>query len=369
MGSSFKLVLLVCGLNIIPALHARAQADVGKNPRSLGMRIHYGFIIPHSESIREISHSMPRGFQVDYARHLNTQEVWDRAGCYPRIGLSFSYFDYDNPSILGHSYTLSGFVEPFITFRSRLNPLIRMGAGISYLDKVFHPEHNPDNLFFSHPLSFYLLLNAGLNYRFNDLFSIILTGNYSHISNGRMRLPNKGMNFPTLSMGVDYKIDPVNLPDRSRNLTKKDIHGNLFRMNIAAYASRKEAHDYGKKYQVYGFELTGSYVASRISGIGLGIEVTHDRSLQVKESLRDDGPAHYHPTTLAGLATHELFMGSFIFDQALGAYVNKPSPSSPRFYQKIGLRYRMNPFFNFGVVLKTHTQTADFVSLKIGCIL
>lgn len=66
------------------------------------------------------------------------------------------------------------------------------------------------------------------------------------------------MNFPILSLGVDFKIDPVNLTDRSRNKTKRDIHDNLFRINLATYASMEEADEYIKEYLAYGFEFTGS---------------------------------------------------------------------------------------------------------------
>src|SRR5699024_7469829 len=115
----------------------------------------YGFIIPHSKSIQDVAYSKPRGFQIDYARHLNTQAMWDYFGCYPRLGFSFSYTDYDNPDILGNSYSLFAYFEPFVSFRSRFNPSFRFGVGMSYLDNVYDPEANPHNLFYSSSFSFY----------------------------------------------------------------------------------------------------------------------------------------------------------------------------------------------------------------------
>lgn len=359
------LLMILMALGFSPLLSAK-ETESARNPRTIAARLHYGYIIPHSESIREISYSRPRGFQLEYSRRMNTQEVWDRAGCYPEFGLSFYYFNYDNPSILGHSYTLSGFVEPVFNHRNRIQPSFRMGAGVSYMDKVYHPENNPENLFYSHPISFYLLLNLGLNYQISDLFSLNLSGNYSHISNGRIRQPNKGINFPTFSIGIDYHIDPPAFEDRSRNQSREDLYGNLFKINIAAYMARKDADNDGQKFQTYGVEVTAGYIVTRLSGLNFGIELTHDRSVTHMKSKGNENSQKLNPTTASCILRHELFLGSFIFDQTLGIYLNKPLPRSHQTYQKIGLRYKLRRDFNIGLVLKTHTKTADFVSLNLG---
>jgi len=360
-----SLFMFSAALGLASSLSAMDSSSV-MNPRSVAARLHYGYIIPHSMSIREISYSRPRGFQIEYSKRLNTQEAWDRAGCYPKVGLSFYYFDYDNPPILGHSYTLSGFVEPVFNHRKRLQPSFRMGGGVSYMDKVYHPVKNPENLFYSHPVSFYLLINLGINYQISDLFSVNLAGNYSHISNGRIRQPNKGINFPTCSFGIEYHIDPPAFEDRLRNKSREDLYGDLFKIDIAAYTARKEANNDGRKFQTYGVEVTAGYIVSRLSGLNAGMELTHDRSVAYMKSMGKEDNRNPNPTTASCILKHELFLGSFIFDQTLGIYLNKPYPGSHLTYQKIGLRYILKRNFNIGLVLKTHTKTADFVSLNLG---
>ena len=365
-----KLYLLILCFLFSTNHYIKAETDSSyvKNPGIIGLKAHYGFIIPHSKTIRDISYSKPWGVQLEYAKHINTQKVWDYCGCYPRIGFLFNYVNYDNPDILGNSYTLATYIEPFIGFKNRLNPSFRLGFGISYLDNVYDPVTNPQNLFYSYPLSFYMLANIGLNYRLNNHININLTGNYSHISNGRIKLPNKGINFPTISLGVDYNLAEVNLVDRNRQLSKQDLHGSLWKFNFDLYTSKKEVNERDNKYQVYGFQFSTGYIVSRISAVNIGVEVNHDRSL-IERNKRDlQNQDNYNPTCFSAYISHEFLLGRFILDQAVGFYFTKPSISSSLFYQRAGLKYKLNKSLYAGINLKTHTSTADFIDLRMGVV-
>jgi hypothetical protein len=361
-----RLWVAILGLIVLYGNNVFGGSDTiyTKNPRIIGVKTHYGLILPHSESIREISYSKPRGIQLDYSRHLNTQWAWDYFGAYPRVGFSFAYFDYDNREILGSSYSLMAFFEPFVTYRHRINPTFRIGFGLSYLDNVFDPETNPHNLFYSSPFSFFILANTGLNYRINDFIDLRLSGNFSHISNGSIKKPNKGINFPTLSFGMDYKLDKVHFEQRSRLLSKHDMHGKLWKFNSDFYTSLKEVEISGRKYQIYGLELTGGVVVNRVSAINLGIDISHDRSLSEKSRIYEGD--YFSPTVLAGIINHELMLGRIIFDQTIGLYFNKPSVNSKPYFQKLGLAYRIDRSMSVGLSLKAHNIAADFLSLKVG---
>ena len=361
-------LLLYCILFILPLI-ANANSDTlaVKNPLVAGIKSHYGFIIPHTNSVREISTTNPWSVQLELSRHMNTQKAWDYCGCYPKIGFLFNYTNYDNPEILGSSYTLAAFLEPYITFKGIVNPSFRLGFGLSYLDQVYDPVTNPQNLFYSFPVSFYMLASLGINVNVSERVSLNLMGNYSHISNGRIKQPNKGINYPTISLGLDYKLDNVHLVDRVRLLTKRDIHQKIWKWDLNFYVSGKEINENEKKYQVYGLQVTSGYILNRLSAINLGVEINHDRSL-VERNRRNAQQSEdsLNPTTFALLLRHEFLMGRFILSQALGYYLNRPMTTSPRFYQRAGLAYRINDLLNLGINLKTHTSNADFIDFRLG---
>jgi len=173
-------------------------------PIVIGGRFHRGFIIPHSEAIKDIAYSKPWGIEWNVSKHINSQAAWNECSCYPRIGISAAYFNFDNPSVLGNAYWLTPYIEPMLGAHRKLFFSFRLGAGLAYLDNVYHPIRNPNNLFYSLPVSFSLLANTALNVRATSRFLLRLLANYHHLSNGGMQLPNKGINFSTFSVGIDY---------------------------------------------------------------------------------------------------------------------------------------------------------------------
>src|SRR4030043_923257 len=79
-----------------------------------GLRGHYGFIVPHSSTIQDISWSKPWGFEAEFTWLLMGENHWRYCFCYPRTGVSFFFINFGNPEILGNAYSLYGFIEPLI---------------------------------------------------------------------------------------------------------------------------------------------------------------------------------------------------------------------------------------------------------------
>jgi len=99
--------------------------------------------------------------------------------------------------------------------------------GLSYLDNVYDERSNPENLFFSSEISGILLLNLTYNYLIKEQYQLNFSINYNHISNAGLKMPNKGMNFPTVSLGMDYILRPVILKpqEKSIGIRKKALLG------------------------------------------------------------------------------------------------------------------------------------------------
>ncbi len=70
-------LLLLCRI-AGAALPADTTAKSNNRPAfSLGLRSHYGFIIPHSSTIRQVSWSEPWGLELDAALLLTGDRAWD----------------------------------------------------------------------------------------------------------------------------------------------------------------------------------------------------------------------------------------------------------------------------------------------------
>ena len=340
--------------------------DKVKTPVVLGIRGHYGFIIPHSETIKDAAYSNPWGIEADFGWHLNSEKAWQSFGTYPRIGFTLSYFDFDNPDTLGNAFSGTVYFEPFLAVRKKLHASFRFGVGISYLDKVYDAESNPYNLFYSSPISFLLQANFSVNYRINPHFNAKIAGFYNHISNGGGREPNKGINFPTLSLGLEYLLRTSPFPEKEKE-DWRTIHEKRDKIAFTLYsAAKRKSSDVNGRNILAGISANYSRVIGRMSALSIGTEWLVDNHTKWKIQQEQKDISHHKGSLFLG---HDLLLGRFIFFQQLGWYYYKPYQGHAALYQRYGIHFNISKSFFAGVSLKSHGDVADFLDARIGIVL
>ncbi len=364
-------LLLCLSLLFLPTDNAECQNNGDLvNPISIALRGHYGVIIPHSRAIAEISNSNPWGIEADLAWHLMRERIWKHCYCYPRTGFSLNYFNFNFPEVLGHSVALYPYIEPYIRPQKKLSISFRFGIGPAWVTKVYDPVSNPDNFFFSNHLSFIAMLNAAVNYRLSNRLTARVGVNYNHISNGGLKEPNVGMNFPTLNGGLDYSFTEVNFPRRTKDtmqvLYVDKCWFDAYVLGIAKNAEKGE----DEMYPVIGAGIYYNYLAGRIIALNAGMEWISDFS--VKEKIRREyindpaaAPDHNRAAILVGL---DLLFGRFSFIHQWGIYYYEPYPARNRAYQRYGLNLRFTERFYLGINIKSHGHVADLMDARLGVL-
>jgi hypothetical protein len=335
-------------------------------PILVGTRLHAGFIIPHSRDIAQVSDSHPFGVEFN-VQWLMAQEKHTReSGIITKRGFLVHYINYDHPEVLGYCLSLAPYIEPLIRPDRRLYGAIQMGLGVSYLSKVYDKDTNPNNLFFSTHISFLLLTNAYLYFKVNPHWDVSLGFNYNHISNGGMKNPNKGMNFPTWNAGAVYHFQPITIRRASKNKDWKNSLRNYAYIHAVGTIKTAEATDafpVNKPcVQLGGIAVVGRRVG-RMSALAAGTEWIHDGwAREVLDRVGDNTSA------LKGgiLFGHELLTGKVRFTVHLGIYVYNPSRNTDAVYQRYGLFYRAGRHVQFGSTLKAHRHVADVFDIRVG---
>lgn len=367
-GKAMNCFWRTCLFILISAAQSLAQRATGDGDSTtvlLAIQGHVGTILPHSKSIADLADTRVWGVQADISRIRYTQASWNTCNCYSQNGISFSYFNFTNPEELGGSIAVAVFAEPRLTYGS-VQLALRGSAGISYLTRVYHPETNPRNLFFSVPWSGLLMAQVSARYNVHPLWFLRASMAYHHISNGGKRQPNKGMNFPAVSLGVDYAIRYNPVAPRAKNRTwSKSLHYYAgFSYNSRAVDdSNLQSQD---RKMVLGLQGDVYKQVARMHALGLGFEVTHDRAL--KEQARHlDEPYDHH--VISALLRHHLLFGRFDFSQALGIYLHKEYPDPNSVFQRYALQYRILEKLQLGFSLKAHLHTAEQMDVRLGVIL
>lgn len=324
----------------------------GQGIQRLSLEGQYGFIIPHSPELKPLSDSNPYGISLQYQALKTSKANWDACACFHYLGIQLSYHNFANRSVLGSAASLAGTFEPILWQNQRLRVSLLTGIGVSYLSEFYDAIANPDNVFFSTPISFLGFVSPKLEYRFSDTWSAQLSFAYNHISNGGQRQPNKGMNFPMLGLGINTYLANPELPRHEKAPISKNWVGYL----DAGFTTSEMAVSPARK-SVFGLSAGTYRAVSRINALGGGIELVADYA------LGNQSPA-LMPSLFA--ANHFLF-GKFDFSQRLALYLHKPDNyQDGAFYQRYLLMYRAFRNVSLGVSMKAHGHVAEHMDLRIG---
>jgi hypothetical protein len=359
---NIKLLIIVFNILLLSDKGMGTEIPRSRFP-FIGIRSHYGFIIQHSKEVAGISDSNPWGVEIDLGWHHTSEKTWQYCFCYPRSGFMLSYYNFNNPEVLGNGYAVIPYIEPFLSADKPFSISIRAGLGLVYLDNVYHHETNPENNFYSTQISFLALVNFGLNYRVHKNLNLRIAGNYNHISNGSIKQPNKGINFPTASIGVDYTFSEVNFPIRKKeDYRVEGEKGSTFR--ISPFFTLKEISKEDKKqYPVFGVTARYSYLLGRMSAITGGIDWVWDGS--IKERIEQNNILNSDHKRFAITVGHELLIGKVNFYQELGVYLYSPYAAKDPVYQRYGIEYFFSRKISAGVNLKAHRHVADFMDIRV----
>lgn len=365
--------ILLCFLAALLPCPASAQAADStqqlRNPLLLGARWHYGFIIPHSRDIANVAVSHPQGVEINVQWLLAQEKHTRNSGVLAKRGLVVHYVDFDNPEVLGHCFSVAPYVEPLIRPWGRLSASVQMGLGLTWLSKLYDGNNNPTNLFFSSRISMLAMTNAYVHYSLSRHLDISLGFNYNHISNGGMKLPNKGMNFPTYNVGVNYIFQPVALQKPVKNDDWKKAKRHFATLLSVATIKTLEATDAFPDNE-FCWQTGALFVAGRrvgrLSALSLGTEWIYDGYAHARLKREGLDKSGWKAGVLFG---HELVVNRVRFTVHLAAYVFNPTRGTDdAVYQRYGLYYRFGRHVLFGSTLKAHRHVADVFDMRLGWI-
>jgi hypothetical protein len=308
----------------------------------------------------------PQLIQLDFSVLKNTQKAYEYGRCYSKNGLSFSHVNFGNADKLGTASTLALYVEPHLLASRKFQVTLRAGGGVAYLNKVYNAVSDSNNLFYSKPLSYLLLVNVNVYYALTANVRVNVSAQFSHISNGGARWPNYGMNFPTWGLGIEYAIHPQVLQARTcapfTNRSVKVIT-HLFGGRNTARAGDSYPEE---KKPVFGINAGVLKPLGRISALGFGGELYYDAICKVKQTRYEK---KFNSTIGSVSLQHYFFFGKLLCGQQLAYYITKLNPDTPtNFYQRYFFEYKVKGPLYLGVSLKAHGQISDYMSITTSYI-
>jgi len=341
---------------------ARAQDTLNTKPAfSYSLFANYGFIFAHSQDVENTANSFPRGITATLNWQRTDKQILDQYNCFPRHSLLVGFYDFDN-AVLGRGLNLAYSLEPHFMMTQRLSFYPKVSIGAAFLSNPNDPIKNPTNNSYSLPVSAYLALGVGLRWQFSPTWAMNVNAEYQHVSNGGLREPNKGINWPTMGLGVEFS--PKNLALKKYVRTRENNESfKQRRMDIVLLAVVKGGDFSGERryYPISGANFTASWQVSRLHAWTVGTEFYHDQFMQERLASTGNTVNGYRGGFLAG---HEFLLGKFIFSQQLGIYWLGQN-NNDLVYHRWGLNYYLLPNWAVGVNLRAHKQVADFTDVRV----
>ncbi len=361
MDSKFFLAICCC-FSLITGVGA--QSNTGGHQKatvSWALGLQRGFIFAHSEAVQNTKGANPNSIEAKIAWQRTDSAVWNLCNCYPRKGITIAYYDFNTP-ILGSGFSATYFLEPVYKLSSKLSFSFRAAAGLVYMNNKFDSTKNPANQSYSTALSMHTLVGLGLWYKMNDNWSINASFNYQHTSNGGLKQPNKGVNFPTAGLLLSYQKQKSNYYSgvRTRN---KHWKGKPWRWDATVFGiARRSLNGTNERLLLLGLNTQAAKQVGRMNNITIGAEVYTDEQLRLH--LKQDSISA-SPVKVGLMLGHEFILGKFLFTQHLGAYLFDQTPYYDAIYHRWGIRYRFNQNLGLGLSLKAHRHIAEFIDLRI----
>jgi hypothetical protein len=344
----------------MPSINVHSQESGGY---SIGVQSHYGFIISHSEKIEPVSHTKPYGFDISVSRLHTKYDSWKVFRKYNSPGIQFSYFNFQNPDITGCAYLLTVFTEPVIKSGNKYMLSVRAGGGFSYQTKIFNYDTDSLNRFFSTRISFPLYISLRAKYSLSPQMFLTLSGTYNHISNGAIKVPNLGMNFPTADLGLQYYFSPV--PDISKS-PGLERNTRKFATYINFQALTGFRWVWGEFTWTTGASARITRQIRTFYAVNAGAELILDGGIRRMIAIEEKSCDYKRFAVTAG---HNFFLGKITFSQNIGIYLYSPYKAKRPYYEKYELSYDIMRGVSAGVFLKSHAIDAEVLGFAINYLL
>lgn len=367
-----------------------AQYNQHNDDWLFGVEGQYGFVWVHTAKVESVRGSRPTSATLSLMKSYSDEATYQKWHFFARQGIQLTYTDFKK-EVLGKAYILAYKLEPVVPLSERLNLIFTGNIGAAYLTHPYNANTNPNNQSYSGKLNAYLRLAAGIEYNVGNNFGIQLHTDYNHISNGGLKQPNRGINYPTASLGIVYHTQTNSLPQYDYEKDESWRNDNNIKTDISIFASPKDGYakiaDPSQTWNsavwkqqrklLIGGNIQASKQVSGINALSLGAEAYYDGAIASIKENRGQQSSNMFVGVLVG---NEFIINRFLFSQQLGWYVYKntkyldttyynqsgrTSPYKTPFYQRYGLRYRIADSWYAGFSLLAHGKTADFFDVGL----
>lgn len=294
------------------------------------------------------------GFTFDLNRKTTGEKYWQSDHRFPQMGLQFMLRDFAENSPHRFTFSLIPYLE-FNFFKSQTGILqLKHGTGLAY---VAGQNSENINTLLGSKLNASSIIDVGYNFFKGKHLDLKPGLMISHVSNGNLVNPNKGINAVFAYLQLKYALstrDNQVIYNEKINVSRK--WRPEYRLSLGIFDYVKEDKMVGLKIQ---HMFLTTYTHNTRFRTGFGAEVMHD----------DD----FSNPILSIYADESVLIGHLVTRYGIGVYITDIPVNSSRIYEKVGLVWfpfklkdAVGQGFSIGADIKAHKFKAVMIDLNVG---
>ena len=338
--------------------------------RWISANVHYGFVIAHSPSMEYLIKGHCPGTELSFSKITSGEKLWQKAYNNPEIGISLLYLYLSNPKQLGFGLSLHPYVNFPLIKKKRFSLHFKAAVSTGYLSKVFDPVNNFKNSAIGSHFNGFVNLRLNAYQSLGKKFRLEYGIGLSHFSNGAFKMPNLGINIPTLNLGLGYKIsEHTSKPAISDTSINTAVESKFELICLAGGFKAQVQPPRGTNYAAWTISSSLDWKSTQKHRFLLGIELGYNGG-NIERLKADTIIINKKSEILqAGIKLgYALRIGRLELPLEYGGYIHTLLKSNGIYFHRIGLRYYFpnNIIANF--TLKTHWAVADYWECGIGYV-
>lgn len=332
---------------------------------------HFGYIIEHRNNLGHLVNGHIAGAEFAYVKPSSGKLMWEHENNLPEKGVSVFAFTLGNPTQLGNLIAISPNFE--IPFKSKPNKWVmhfRLGTGVAYVTKIFDPITNHKNNMISTHFNGFVNIKFLFKKDITDKYRLDFGISIAHASNGRIKVPNLGLNIASLNVALVFKTATQKntenkyekyIDSSTQKISKNEIYA------IAGFGVT-DIYPVGKSrffVQTYSF---GYYRNVRnTQQFGVGFDLFNNPANIKLNYLHDSSIVTTAQNIQFGVKFAWAYnIGRFSIPIEQGYYLKTAWKDDGNLYMKLGLRYYTKNNLIFCVGLKSHFARAEYFEYSIG---
>lgn len=330
-----------------------------------GGGLHYGFVMAHRQSMKHLITGHTKGFELNLYEQTSGKRSWEQLYLYPEIGVKFYFADLGNPQYLGFATGAIPYIY-FPFFRTKKVSFgLDLGTSYGYVSKRFNPDELHKNIAIGSHINGMMHGMLKLKYNLSPSSALHAGIVFTHFSNGAFKVPNLGINIPTISVGYSFALLNSMKEFKKDSLQKVP---RAMRYSVTASAGLKEVYDYGsKKYPTYTISGYALKPIKNKTQLGFSANIFYNTALgyQLADSAGDKVP--FDKVIRFGFGIpFAIEVSRFTILLNIGMYLKNDLKTEGNLYQRFGFNFRLNEHLYLSHMLKIHFGKADNIEVGLG---